>query len=156
MLAAFSVGMLQLYPFQPAVPSFSGNENSAGSDPLVWLHQVNTEYQTRMLEFAHDQIPSSSQMLLDRFGYDQFYLMYGSQDRQRERYVADGKPRDSFFLLHWPGTAGGFVEQLQYRSKEAIADLHDTRMVDTIYDNGQSFILYLPSSVNLPILKQWR
>ncbi|MDQ4077547.1 MAG: hypothetical protein M3220_15040 [Chloroflexota bacterium] len=148
--ALFAVGMVQLYPYQPIVPSFSGGDAPADRTPAVWLHQVNSMYQYYMLRFAHRRLPSDTQIVADYVGYQQSRLFFGFEARSRLRQTTNQESVPTFLTLHRPGKAGGYVEKAEYRSARTIEQWRTDPRTSLVYDNGESFILYYPENDRTP------
>lgn len=137
---------LQLFPIQPLVPRFINPDSSASTPPVLWFHRVNTADQYYMLDFALHRLPRNKQFVADYIGQRQSSLYWGRQSGSNLRRTINQKLEPSFLLLHWPGEAGAYAEQAEYRSRDAIQGWRDLRGIDAVYDNGGSFILY--SSIN--------
>ena len=144
------IASLQLYPYQPAVPTLAGGGSNRGETAILWLHQVNTSYQYHMLDFAYRNLPSDRQLIADYIGYQQVELFFGRDAKTRFRRTTNQEPQPAFVLLHWPGKAGAFGEQAEFRSLDAITAWRDRQGMSTVYDNGGSFILYYPDNPTNP------
>jgi hypothetical protein len=154
-VAAFSalVFTLEFFICQPLIPRSATLSPDTPEEYSVWLHQVNTAYQQRMIFFAEAYGGPEVDFYIDLLGNRQFQR-YFSGDLSRGLYlplapymgwnppVGDKDP--TLFLLHWPGTAGGFGEQVKYRSVKYLKELRESTEWNLIYDNGQSFILAKP------------
>jgi len=139
--------LIQLYPYQPAVAAFSSGYAEPADTPLLWFHQVNTDYQRRMLEFAAGQIPGGAQVLVDYIGYQQSGLFFGLDSVYRLRQLSWGAlPEPAYVLLHWPGVAGAYMEQAEVRSHDFVQRMRTSPGTNVLYDNGGSFILYYPGN----------
>jgi hypothetical protein len=138
---------LELFPYQPAVPDISTAPGNVA--PAIWLHQVNTIYQQKMLQFADSQLPAEGQLLTDYVGSRQSILFIGP-DARTQRRTGQQRSEAAFLLLHWPGKAGAYGEQAEYRSPQVIERWRNMQMMDTIYDNGGSFILFHPRNGVVP------
>ena len=175
--AIFALSLIQLYPYQPAVPKFDAvigregsriisdyiwhlpheKERGTNDSPVLWFHQVNTQYQYNMLEFALTRLSPDEQLTVDVVGYHQAYLFFGFETRNRLRRPYNSNRESGYFLLHWPGYAGAYGERVEYRSTEAIAEWRAKEFVNTVYDNGGSFIIYLhKDSGYFTELRNWR
>jgi hypothetical protein len=155
MLALVAVGifMVEFYGYQPLVPKSNTLTPETPNEYVVWVHLVNTAYQQRMITFAETFSGPEMAFDIDVFGNRQYIRYYGGIGN-RGLYLplapnmgwVDNRNTDAktLFLLHWPGVAGGFGEQVKYRSVKNLAELRDTFGWGMIYDNGESFILNKP------------
>jgi hypothetical protein len=143
----FLVAFLQIYPYQPILSLTAISDFNPKESPTVWIHQVNTEYQDKMLTFAIQNLPEKSQKLVDIFGFYQSFLYQGPEGRKNVSYWAYMDNQPSFILLHWPGKAGGFGDSIEYRSADIINKWLTTPGMDILYDNGGSYILYYPMKI---------
>jgi hypothetical protein len=141
----YLIASLQFYPYQPAIPSKTV-ELSAES-PLYWHHQVNTEYQRTVIGFALTQLAPEVNRFTDYITYQQSAIFFGIAAKERFRYGEWNRAQSSYVLLHTPGRAGPYFEQVEYRSSQAISSLRYGRRVSTVYDNGGSFMLYVPADL---------
>ena len=141
-VAVFSCA--QFYPYQPSVPAI---EDRAGdATPVVWLHLVNSEYQRQLLRYAAEKLPAEAELVVDYAGHRQARLFSGTTLQDRLRRTEQARPVPAFLLLHWPGVAGPYMEQAEFRSTAALRAWRDRRGVSTVYDNGGAFILYYPGN----------
>jgi hypothetical protein len=138
----------QLYPYQPAVPAIEAGAE-AGT-PAVWLHLANSEYQRQLLRYAAERLPVEVQLVVDYAGHRQARLFSGSSLQDRLRRTEQARPAPAFLLLHWPGAAGPYMEQAEFRSTDALQVWRDRPGVSTIYDNGGAFVLYYPGNAADP------
>jgi hypothetical protein len=146
-ILVFGIAAIQLYPFQPLLPSLPELEGQQDSTPALWMHQVNTLSQYRMLDFAVNRIPIEEQLVSDYIGTRQSNLFFGHETGQRVKQAGTQKAEASLVLLHWPGTAGAYSEQAEYRSRNAIEAWRTYKGVSTVYDNGTSFVLHFPENL---------
>jgi len=142
----YLIASLQFYPYQPAIPSNTADISGDGG-PLYWLHQVNTEYQRSIISFALMQMDEEVNLFTDYATYQQSGIFFGIAAKKNFLYREFNKPQSSYVLLHSPNKAGAYAEQLEYRSAEAISALRDRDRVSTVYDNGGSFMLYVPADL---------
>lgn len=152
-IAAVLLFVIEFYVYQPMIPRSQTLNPDTPDEYSVWIHQVNTIYQWRMLTFAEDHAPQALRFNIDLLGNRQYIRYFGSA-RTRGLYMplaptsgwADTSSvhREKLFLLHWPGPAGGFGEQVPFRSKKNIAALRRVMGWGLVYDNGESFILDQP------------
>ena len=139
------------YPPQPLMPSANVLSESLPADqPLVFLHEVNTVYQERMLSFVE----------LHR-GYSQFVVAdvvttgqapaFGSRNLQNHilfpsyleaREELDASQVWEILALHWPGKSGPLEEQAELRTKQRIYEIATAPSHNMIYDNGASFMVW--------------
>lgn len=153
MVVVAAMFSIQMYPYQPAVPTLQGQDQQ--DVPIVWIHQVNSTYQHHLLTFAMTRLlPTISldrtQILADYISYQQGALYYNIKSKLMLRRTTDQKPMPAFVLLHWPGKAGAFMEQAEYRSNVAIDRWFNDPNMSVIYDNGASFVLYAPENAEEP------
>jgi hypothetical protein len=144
---------VQMYPYQPAIPTLRGDQ--AQNVPIVWLHQVNSTYQEHMIRWTFRRLmPTVSldrtQVLADYISYQQGALYYNIQAKKRLRRSIDQAQLPAYVLLHWPGKAGAFMEQAEYRSNVAIRRWYDGPDTSVVYDNGASFVLFSPTNAEEP------
>lgn len=137
---------MQLFPYQPGVPTISTNEGIPTDTPVLWMHQVNTAYQYQMLDFALYHLPDNVSLAADAVGQRQSGIFFDKQAQSRIRRL-EIPLAGSVSLLHWPGIAGPYFEQAGSRSTKAIAGWRSHPGVMTVYDNGGSFILFDPLGV---------
>jgi hypothetical protein len=130
----------QLYPYQPAVPAIEAGAGVA--TPSVWLHLVNSEHQRLLLLYAAEKLPPEAQLVVDYAGHRQARLFSGTMLQDRLRRTEQARPVPAYLLLHWPGAAGPYMEQAEFRSTAALQAWRDRPGMSTIYDNGGAFILY--------------
>jgi lipid-A-disaccharide synthase-like uncharacterized protein len=150
---AVGVFVIEFFIYQPLIPKSKSLSPDTPDEYSVWLVQVNSAFQQRMITFAETNANPTTRFNIDVLGYRQFIRYYGST-KGRGLYTtlaANSKttaPRtdegNRLFLLHLPGKAGGFAEQVQYRSSKYLTQLRDTVGWELIYDNGESFILQIP------------
>lgn len=144
------VWAVQFYPLQLLVPKASALAAETSDEYVVWLHEVNSAFQVRMLAWTEANTDSKLRLAFDLWGKRQYQRYFGKEAlTYRGGYVPLRRPetfdpdRVRLFLLHWPGPAGGLGEQVEYRSAVNIATLRKTEGWGLIYDNGESFILLL-------------
>ena len=142
----FVISSIQLYPYQPAIPTLPIDNLTTEETPVLWLHQVNTESQRQMLDFATSLLPTSTQVIADYIGYQQSALFGDLATRSKIHRTTTQKQEPAYLLLHVPGTAGAYGEQAEYRSIDAIAAWRTKPNISTVYDNGGSFILFHPEN----------
>jgi hypothetical protein len=144
------ISVLQYFAYQPLVPKAEAITGDAAEEYSLWIHEVNSAYQQRMLSFAETHSEAQSRFAVDHRGQWQFVRYLGLDAGYRRglylpllwRQPVDTNKVD-LLLLHWPGPAGGLDEQVEYRSARAIQALRDTPGWGLIYDNGESFILWV-------------
>jgi hypothetical protein len=149
-LASLCIFTMEFYSYQPLVPKSVSLAPSTPDEYVVWLHQVNTAYQQNMIAFAETYSVPGKLFDIDLLGSRQYTRYFGGA-RTRGLYLPlhpmfmwddpINAPKDRLFLLHWPGRAGGYGEQVQYRSVANLTLLRNTIGWGLIYDNGESFIL---------------
>lgn len=149
-----SIGSLfQILTPQFLVPDYISSSSTAENVTTVrWFHQVNSIYQYQMIDYAINKLHPSHQMITDYVTHNQVYQFFGREKYYQVVYFPNQKTEPAYILLHWPGVAGGFNEQAQYRTVGNIYDWKNFRGVSTIYDNGGSFILYHPDNDIQPFL----
>ena len=135
---------LQLYSCQPLIPSANiVLKDLPTSEPIVYVTDVNSIYQRRMIEFARDHV--GGQIACDKvtrnqikglteFDFSVAHLTwYYPLDKNQP-----GRTYDCF-LIHLPGISGGFGEQAQIRTRDLIIEAIYNSSI--IYTNGESYIL---------------
>jgi len=142
--------LVDFFSFQPLVPKVQDPDSAVSEDYLVWLHAVNTAYQERMMTFAENYTSPDTRFAMDITGQKQFMRYFGSRTSiRRGLYLplyrqSKIAPQDvGLFLLHWPGPAGGLGEKVDYRSTAHLQQLRETPKWGLVYDNGESFILWI-------------
>lgn len=143
-VVAFLVAGFQLFPYQPLVPS-ADIPGTDGTTPLFWQHQVNTDYQRLGLEFTYTHVDHDFAILTDYRTYHQMGNFIGVDAKRRLHYGLWPTPRPAYVLYHIPGAAGAYSEQAEYRSAEAIQARRNLRGVNTVYDNGGAFLMFVPA-----------
>jgi hypothetical protein len=149
-VSIIGISILEFYVYQPLVPKSRSLTPETPDEYVVWLHQVNTAYQQRMISFAETFSGPEMRFDIDILGNRQFVRYYGGI-MNRDLFLPlhpmygwndpDANTTERLFLLHWPGKAGGYGEKLQYRTVEFLSNLRDSMDWDLIYDNGESFVL---------------
>ncbi len=141
---------VSFYKLQPLVPRVQNPNNGEAEDYLVWLHGVNTAYQQRMLTFAESHVAPKTRFAIDHTGRIQFIRYFGEHAGLRRGLHTPLKWQEAvdpskvdYLLLHWPGPAGGLTETVEFRSKGFIQELRDTPGWGLVYDNGESFVLWV-------------
>ena len=149
-IVILGIWTVAFYNFQPLVPKARSVDPSAPDEYVVWLQAVNSAYQQRMLDFAQYHTAPQSRFAVDITGHRQFLRYFGLEESYQRRLYQPlhlQEPVDpmrmDFFLLHWPGPAGGMTEQVEWRSAAKIGQLRQTPGWGVVYDNGQSFVLKL-------------
>lgn len=155
LLLAISIFVIEFYVYQPLVPKSKSLTPDTPNEYVTWIHHVNTAYQQRMITFAESHSNPDTRFDVDIYGNRQ-YIRYYAEVQKRGLYLPlapfmgwtdhRNSSINKLFLLHWPGVAGGFAEQVQYRSVKYLTSLRDTPGWGLIYDNGESFILLIPGS----------
>lgn len=132
------------------MPTFLVSETASATTPVLWLHQVNSLHQKYMLDFAFNQLVTDTQLITDNVANREALLFFDRQTRDRSRRTGNQRPEPAFLLLHWPGIAGAYAEQAEFRSQSAINSWVGKPNMSKVYDNGNSFILYYPDNVQHP------
>ncbi len=140
----FSISFFQIYPYQNLVPVFTSSLDDHAS-PITWIHQVNSAYQYQMFEYLNKNMGNGKYLLSDYVGVRQEGLFFGSDqtDRRVNTWFVI-KPQPALIALHRPGRGGAYSEQVEYRSTGQIDRWRSYPDMSTIYDNGESFILFFP------------
>lgn len=151
-LLVIGIFVIEFYIYQPLIPKSKSLTPNTPDEYSVWLHQVNTAYQQRMITFAETFSGPEMRFEIDIFGNRQYMRYYGGVNN-RGLYLPlapmmgwdepENTPKKRLFLLHWPGRAGGFAEQVTYRSVKNLTTLRNTKGWGLIYDNGESYILQI-------------
>lgn len=76
--------------------------------------------------------------------------------QKRLRLTEQARDAPAFLVLHWPGAAGPYMEQAEFRSVEVLRAWRDRPGVSTVYDNGGSFVLYYPANGTDPFYLERR
>jgi hypothetical protein len=150
LMALIGVATVQFYTYQPLVPKAEAIASDVEDEYVVWFHGVNTAYQQRMLTFAQTHTDPDTNFAIDYTGGRQLFRYFGIEATQRRgpylplywQQPVDSR-RVDLFLLHWPGPAGGLSESVENRSRARIQQLRETPEWGLIYDNGESFILFV-------------
>lgn len=146
------ISLVQIYPYQPGVPNITSSDDASVSEgvPILHFHNVNTIYQYYMLKFATTELPMENQIIIDQVGFNQIKLFFDGTSANNFRFSKNQRPEPSFLALHWPAIAGGYIEQAEFRSTEALDKWRNESNVSTIYDNHGSFILFHPENSENP------
>lgn len=143
--------LIDFYPLQPIVPNIRDPKTGEAKDSLLWVHTVNTAQQKHMITFAENSAPENSRFAIDLLGQRQFIRYFGEKTGARRRLYLPLRLREDFeskkfdlFLLHWPGPAGGLSEPVGLRSFSRIREIREAPDWGVIYDNGESFIIWVP------------
>ena len=140
---AFLVATIQLFPYQPMVPR-AKIPGTDGTTPLFWQHQVNSDYQRLGIEFAFNEVDDDFHVFADYRTYQQTGIFLDVTAKRHFHYGSWPTPRPAYVLYHVPGAAGAYGEQAEYRSTEAIQARRDLDGVNTVYDNGGAFLMFVP------------
>lgn len=152
--AVAALSCVQLYPYQPTVPTLGVDKDDV--TPVLWLHGVNSEYQRQVLCYVYSDLPDEVQLLIDYAGHRQACLFLGTTMQKRLRLTEQARDAPAFLVLHWPGAAGPYMEQAEFRSVEVLRAWRDRPGVSTVYDNGGSFVLYYPANGTDPFYLERR
>jgi hypothetical protein len=138
---------VQLYSCQLLIPPANILlQDLPADEPLVYVNKVNTIYQRQMVYFAMSHI--SRQIACDISTKNQ---IIGLTDFNFSRtHIVDYYPLDrsqsekeyNFFLIHFPGIGGPFVEQAEKRTGDLIRKAAENSSI--IYTNGESYVLTEP------------
>ena len=139
----FLFSALQLFPYQPMVPR-ARIPGTDGTTPLFWQHQVNSDYQRHGIEFAFEQVDEDFNIFADYRTYQQAGIYLDVTAKRHFHYGTWPTPRPAYVLYHVPGAAGAYGEQAEFRTVEAIQALRDLPGVNTVYDNGGTFLMFVP------------
>jgi hypothetical protein len=145
-----SFAFVQLYPYQPVMPTFNNGDSNGAVSQVLNIHQVNTFHQYLMLDYGLNRLLTKTQLVTDYIGSRQALLFFDHQARDRSRRTTNQRSEPAFLLLHNPGKAGAFAEQAEYRSPFAIKSWVDKPDMSKVYDNGGSFIIYSPDNAQVP------
>jgi hypothetical protein len=145
-----TLAIVDFFPLQPIVPKLQDRESGESKDYLLWVHSVNSAYQKNMMSFAESYAPPQSHFAMDLLGQRQYIRYFGENAGLRRRLYLPLRLREEvdprevdLFLLHWPGRAGGLSETIELRSVSRIQELRETPNWGLVYDNGESFILWV-------------
>ena len=135
---------LQLYSCQPLIPSANIlSKDLPTSEPIVYVTDVNSIYQRRMIEFARDHV--GGRIACDRVTRNQITGLTEfdfSVAHLAGYYPLDkNQPERTYdcFLIHLPGASGAFGEQAEMRTRNLILEaIYNSSIV---YTNGESYIL---------------
>ena len=161
LVVVFGVYLLNGFPWQPLVPSASTlSETLPAEEPLVVFHAVNTSYQARMITFVDQHRGDSQFVAADSATRDQVsafgssdlgrHVLYPSYLQEREWLEASPQMWD-LLLLHWPGKSGTLEEKAEFRTKQRIHEIRAMPTHSTIYDNGESFVIWRPRPDDLSV-----
>jgi hypothetical protein len=145
LLAAWTA---QVYVCQPLVPAAKNLVPGGSDDTLLWLQEVNTRYQKQMLYFVGEHAEEKTPVAADIMTKRQYERYFGPQAVSNHRFFQI-KRQDQWLptsdvdlvLLHRPGRAGSYGEQVEIRSADAIDAWRQRRGFNLVYDNGHSFVL---------------
>jgi hypothetical protein len=144
-----TLSLPQAFPFQPLVPKGNLLFTHIGEDePVVYLHNVVTEYQESMLNFAHEYLKEQTQVKGDMvttieaakfWGVD--FLASHPIQRQYSALSALDSGKWQLLMLHLPGKSGPFFEPVEFRFRAEINRIIKEPGRSLIYNNGESYIL---------------
>lgn len=145
----------QVYVCQPLVPTAENLLPGGSNDTLLWLQEVNTRYQKDMIEFVQQHTSPTTSIAADIVSKRQYERYFGPQVIGPHRFFQI-KRQDQWLhtddvdlvLLHRPGRAGSYGEQVEIRSGDAIEAWRDRWGFNLVYDNGQSFVV---SKIHQPV-----
>jgi hypothetical protein len=152
-LAAVGLFAMEFFIYQPMIPKSKTLSPDTPDEYAFWAQEVNTAYQKNMISFAESFSNPETRFDIDILGNRQYIRYYGgTQNRGLFLPLApymkwidhSNNPNEKLFLLHWPGRAGGYAEQVRYRSVKYLTKMRDTEGWGLIYDNGESYILEVP------------
>lgn len=146
LILAYAISAAQIYPYQPAFPTLP-EDSTHDATPVLWLHRVNTQYQRQLIEFAYHRLPEDAVRYTNYNTYQQAKLFLGTEAAVNFHYGYWNRPRSTYVLAHIPGLAGGYGEPAETRTREVVLQRRELDRVSTIYDNGESFILYVPEEL---------
>lgn len=139
---------IQIYLYQPLVPTARSLAPGGSDDTLLWLQEVNTSYQKEMMYFVQRHAADTAVFAADIVSKRQYERYFGPaaisvhrfyQLKRQDEWLAANDV--DLLMLHWPGRAGSYGEQVELRSTDAIAAWLQREDMDLVYDNGQSFVL---------------
>lgn len=145
---SISLSLIEIFPCQPLVPGANVLSNNLPSSTyLEDLRGLNTIYQESMILFAQRFSSNTSLIGSDTvtgwqilaFGNESLASKYVNFDPLNPTTNQTGNVWD-IILLDYGGKSGPLNEKAENRTPEAIQNLRDT-LGNTIYDNGESFIL---------------
>ena len=138
---------IQFYRCQPLIGSanvISGN--LPRDEPIVYVVNVNSIYQRKMIGFAEDYVRgriacdavTRNQIIgLTDFDFSRTVIWFYPFSRLLDESIP-AKEYD-YFLIHLPGKSGAFQEQAEIRTRGLILDAINNSSI--VYTNGESFVL---------------
>jgi hypothetical protein len=143
-----SISIIQVFPYQPLVPRANILSNDLPeSEFIVDLRMINTIYQIKMIQFAEKFASKDAKITSDRVTRWQIFGFTNQTFSSRHVYYSPLQPEENakikkwnIFLLHYNGKSGPLNEKVEYRTREVINEIRNT-LGNTIYDNGESFII---------------
>jgi hypothetical protein len=144
-----SISLISIFPYQPMTPTANDISKSLPANEYIFdFREVNTIYQLDEVHFAEEFSPANAIIACDRvtrwqiagFANVTFYdqtLWYSPLDTN---LTSLGLKWD-ICLLHYDGKAGPLNEYVANRTRAAVDEFRNTAG-DTVYDNGQSFIIW--------------
>jgi hypothetical protein len=142
------ISLISIFPYQPLTPRANDmSKNLPANEYIFDFRSVNTIYQVDMIHFAEIFTPSNASVASDVVTRRQ---ITGFADIAFYNQTLWNSPLDTnltalgqdwnICLLHYDGRAGPLNEPVANRTK-AVLDEFRANNGDTVYDNGESFIL---------------
>jgi hypothetical protein len=138
-----SVSLLQIFPCQPLVPKTDGVY-------VVDYRAANTIYQRSMINFAEHYSKTGLKIASDSITSWQIFGLTNSSfytDNLGQIYptiyedpLTQNQTEANLILLHYGGISGRLNEPVEFRKPEMINMIRSPK--STVYDNGESFVLF--------------
>jgi len=145
LFSVISASLLQIFPYQPLMPSASVLSSHLPSNEYLFdFREVNTICMQSSVLFAEKYSSVNARIASDIVTRWQVYGFTSESFSDRHIYVSPLQPGNNrpwdIFLLHYSGQAGILNEKVEYRTQEKIMILRNA-IGNLVYDNGGCFII---------------
>lgn len=155
-----STCLIQAFPYQPMTPRVNVlSEDLPKDEYLLEFRMANTIYQKKMISFAEKYSPINTKIASDTvtkwqiYGFTDFSFSSRVLGSLGYSHLSPNETSETvdlewdLFLLHKSSRAAIFAEEAEYRTEERINKLR-AEAGNTIYDNGESFVIARCNSSN--------
>lgn len=142
------ISFIQMFPYQPWVPTANVLSNDLPASEYIFdFQKVNTIYQVDMIHFADKYSSNETYFVSDRATLWQIVAFASPSFQNRQIWpsplefnLTELGIKWDLCLLHYDGKAGSLNEPVQNRTRQVVDEFRTTSG-NTIYDNGESFIM---------------
>lgn len=143
------ISIVQIFPYQPLMPKANVLSKALPANEFLFdVQEINTIYQVSMISFASNFSPNNLNVTSDlstRWQIAGFASEdFSNQDRPYsplQTNLTSIGVNWNICLMHYDGKAGPLNEFIGNRTKSVVDEFRETSG-DTIYDNGESFIVF--------------